>query len=516
MVIKSSKQREPQQVQFVLKGGLNYAQTPITLKDDEMRIGTNFIYDPDTEFPITRPGTSCKTLLKCDGVSPIIALYYYEKTVSVAYLVAACNGNLYRLSGASLDAWTLIGVLNDTTTVPSFLTFNSKLLIADGGSAIRLWDGTTYSTISDSPAASALSTIKNRVVANHVGELDSVYMSSPKDAETPYSAPSTGAWNTAGTAIGLKAGYGDTLAVNGFGMLGDDLIVFKKGDTAKRIYRVNVSDATPANWYVADLSENNCAQNHQSIVNAWNNVFFVDTNGFKSIKGVDVYGDLQIDATGRRINTVLTSQSTCDFMQYIPSYNAIWMGLGQRIYCYTERMEEGKVIPAFTDLTFKQGRIRDVCQAGSYVYLAGHDGFLYRMNEGIATDATSASTSVAFTSTIRTKTLAYGGDMVLRKLQWYLRPKIDGAAVIKAYTDDETSVALKTITLRNAGVYVYDATGYLADANEFLYDEGSPTWVETARGRVRNIQMAFELLVTSGRVGVEWVRAEVALLEGGE
>ena len=510
MAKKASKNENIHQVQMVLKGGLNYAQTPITLKDDELRIATNFIYDPDTEFPITRPGTSCQTLLVCDATNPILALYYYEKTVSVAYLIGVCNGNLYYLSGASLDAWTLIGALNDTTTVPSFITFNSKLLIADGGADIKRWDGTTYDTIASSPQASVLSIIANRAVCNATDELDSVYLSAPNDAE------SADAWNTAVSAIGLKAGYGDTLAVNGFGVFGDDLIVSKKGATAKRLYRINTADTTPGNWYVKEVSQNNAAQNHQSISSAWNNVFFVDTNGFKSVKGVDVYGDLQVDAIGRRVNTVLSSQSSCDFMQYIPAYNAIWFGLGQRIFCYTERMEEGEPTPAFTDLTFKQGRIRDVCQAGTTIYLAGNDGFLYTMQEGLATDATDASTTISFPSSIRTKTLAFGGDLLLRKLQWYLRPKIAGAAVMKAYTDDENNVSLKTITLRTAGTYLADATGYLADAGEFLYDEGSPTWVETARDRVRNTQIAFGLLVTSGRVGIEWVRAEVALLQGGE
>ncbi len=192
------------------------------------------------------------------------------------------------------------------------------------------------------------------------------------------------------------------------------------------------------------------------------------------------------------------------------------MGIGGRVYCYTERIEKGETAPAFTVLSFSQGRIRDICQAGTTVYLAGHDGFLYYMNEAVSTDATSASTTVNFASTIRTKTIAPGGDIVLRKLQWYLRPKLAGVAVLKVYTDDETNVTVKTITLRAAGTYLYDATGYLYDANEFLYDEGSPTWVETARSRARSTQMAFELLATSGRVGIEWVKAEVALIEGGE
>jgi hypothetical protein len=519
MAFRSSKHKDVQPITMVLNGGLNYAQTPSNLADNELRAANNMIYDPATDFLITRPGTTCQTAAKCDGATPILAIYYYEKSATVAYLVAACNGHLYYLSGATLNAWTEIAALNDTTTVPSFVTFNSKLLVADGGTNIKSWDGTTYAALADSPNATALAVIKNRVVANHIGEPDSVYFSSVKDAE------STHAWHTDGadasTGVGLKAGYGDLLVVNAFGVFGDDLMVFKKGTAQKKTMRVNVSDATTSNWYVQDVSDGNATQNAQSVAGAWNNIFFVDANGFKSIKGVADYGDLQVDSIGRKVNNLFTSQTACDFMYYIPAYNAIWFGMGDRVFCYTERgittsEGVGAVTPAFTDILFKQGRIRSICQAGSTVYLAAHDGFLYKLDESKATDATSASTTAAYSSTVKTKTLTFGGDGILKKLQWYFRPKASGVAVLKVYTNEITGTSLKSITLLNEGTYLYDATGYLAVATGYLYDDGASAWVETSRNRIRATQMAFEILATSGRVGVEWIKAEIALVEGGD
>jgi hypothetical protein len=507
MAKKGAKHDTVKTVTLALTGGLNYAQTPITLEDTEIRLGTNFIYDPDTEYPVTRPGTDCQTAAVCDGANPLLVIYYYEKTVSVSYLVAACNGNLYYLSGASLDGWTFIGALNDAVTVPSFLTFNSKLLIADGGSEIKTWDGLTYGTLAGSPAASALATINNRVVANAVDELDSVYMSKTSDETN---------WDTAGSAVGLKAGFGDTLSVIAFGVFGNDLFVFKKGQSARRIYRVNLEDSDPTSWYVRIVSENNCALNNNSVVEAWDNVFFVDSTGFKSIEGTDVYGDLATDPIGRRVNTLFPWSVSCDFMSYIPLYDSIWFGVGQRVFSYTKRGSGDDKKKAFTDLLFRQGRIRDVCQAGSVVYLAGEDGFLYIMNEGVATDAINATETENFPSTLRTKTLSPGGDLVLRKLQWYLRPKLAGVASFNVYIDDNTGIQVGTVTLRDSGAALYDATGDLYDATGYLYDEGSPTWVETIRNRIRSTQLAFEIVVSSGRVGIDWVRAEMAVLEGGE
>jgi hypothetical protein len=507
MAKKSSKHEDVQPVKMILDGGLNYSSTPANLADNELRRAHNFIYDPSTNFLVTRPGTTCKTLLKCDSTTPITNIYYYEKSSTVAYLVASCNGELYYLSGAGLDAWTSIGLLHDATTIPSFITFNAKLIIADGGSTLRSWDGTTYATIATSPDADALATIGNRIVANSVSEPDSVYLSKTKD-ETD--------WNVSGSAVGIKAGYGDNMSVKAFGVFNNDLMIFKKGESSKYVYRLNVEDATPANWQVALQSPNNTAQNAQATAEAWNNIFFVDSNGFKSIKGVDVYGDLQVDPMGKKINSIFTAGNNCDFMTYIPLYNTVWFGMGDRVFCYTERQnEEGQTEPAFTELAFQQGRIRAVCQAGDTVYLAGHNGYLYKLTEIGSTDETAPTVTSSYVSALRTKTLVFGGDGILKKLQWYLRPKAEGTAKLYVYKDEESEVKVKDITLTQAGDYLFDATGDLNDATGYLYDDGYYAWTETSRARLRNTQMAFEIYVTSGRVGVEWVRADIAMVEGG-
>lgn len=507
MAIKSSKHQNVQQVTMVLNGGLNYAQSSANISDNELKRAMNFIYDPATDFLMTRPGTSCQTTTALPN--PILNGYYYEKSSSVAYHVCASGGKLYKVTGAGLDTYTEIGSLTDDETVPSFLTFNNKLLIADGGSAIRTWDGTTYTTISGSPKASVLSMIKNRVVCNAVDELDSVYLSAPNDESV---------WNTSTTAVGLKAGFGDTLAVNAFAVFGDDLIISKLGDREKRIYRVNVSDSTTSSWYVQDLSQNNASQNSHTMLAAWNNVYFVDSNGFKSIKGINEYGDLQVDAIGRKVNTLFTSWYACNGVFYLPSYNAIWFNLGNRVFAYTERYssEMGRNIPAFTDMEFKWGQCTSIYEAGDTVFLTGHDGLLHKIDELLDTDEVTPGVTQHYLSSARTRTLTYVYDGILRKLQWYLKPKAAGSGNLYICTDEDTKVRCGTFDSVSEGTYLYDATGYLDDATEDLYDTGTVSWVETTRDRVRSDEMAFELELTEGRVGVEWCKAEIAILEGGD
>jgi len=456
---------------------------------------------------MSRPGTSCQTATALGD--PILKGYYYVKDANTAYHICAAGGKLYYLSGAGLDAWTEIGDLADSTTTPSFITFNSKLLIADGGADIKYWDGSIFGTITSSPQATALAVIKNRVVANATDEPDSVYLSKTNDETN---------WDTSGSAVGLKAGFGDMLSVNAFGVYGDDLIISKVGANSKRLYRLNVADATTTNWYVASLSENNSSQNANTMISAWNNVFFVDSNGFKSIKGVTQYGDLQIDLVGRKINTVLAQTNICDGMAYIPTYNAIWFNIGDRVFCYTERYsaEAGTAIPAFTDINFAWNRCTSIYEANDIVYLTGYDGYLHRLDESLATDETDPSTAVSYISAVRTKTFTFFTDAILRKIQAYLRPKAVGAGHIQVCYAENDKVILKSFLTTAEGEYLYDATGYLNDATGYLYDTGTSPWVEATRQRYRNYEMAFEVELTSGRVGVEWIKAEIASLEGGE
>lgn len=496
---RDTKNENPQFLEIRVDGGLDYSNSPTNIKDNELKRALNWMYDVSSDVLTTRPGTDCVTAAAL--ASPIRKLYYYEKNSSTAYLVCASGSKLYYFDGT--DAWTEIGSLTDATTVPSFLTFNTKLLIADGGNDIRTWDGSTYTTIANSPKATCLAEIKGRVVANATDEPDSVYLSKPEDEST---------WDTSGDALGLKAGFGDMLAVNGFAVHGDDLIVFKMSDTSKvkRIYRVNTSDTTASNWVCTSLSVNNGTQNANSIVCAFNNVFFVDQNGFKSLKNVVEYGDMQVDETGAKINQAL-SLLTCDEVNFIPYYNAVFIGAGDRNFVYSQKEGVGR----FTDIIFNWGRCMSFCQVGNTVYLAGHNGYLYKFDDALATDETEPSTTSSYANYMRTKTFSYMGDVLIKKTFLFCIPVIVGTGNLYVTNYSGNDTVIKSFTVVDYEMLA-DATGYLHDATGYLADAGGNPWIEVSRNKVRGKDFAFEIRMPTGRVGIEKIQSEIVVLEGGE
>lgn len=204
-------------------------------------------------------------------------------------------------------------------------------------------------------------------------------------------------------------------------------------------------------------------------------------------------------------------------MAYLPAYNTIWFGIADRVFCYTERRDPqtGESVPAFTEMVFQWGRCTSFYQAGDMVYLTGYNGYLYKLDESLATDEKTPAVTQSYLSTVKGKTFSFGGDGILRKLQFYVTPKKAGTGIISVHTDASTSVTLKTFSIAGEGQFLYDATGYLAAATEILYDLGASPVIETSRNRVRSDEMAFQLELTTGRCGVEWCKADIAIVEGG-
>lgn len=155
-------------------------------------------------------------------------------------------------------------------------------------------------------------------------------------------------------------------------------------------------------------------------------------------------------------------------------------------------------------------------EADDVVYLTGYNGYLYKLDEELDTDETEPGVTSSYISTVRGKTLSFFADAVLRKLQFYLKPKKAGSAILYVCKTESDKVLLKSFTFYGEGDYVYDATGYLDDATGYIYDTGTAPWTEMTRNRFRGKEMAFEVELSSGRCGIEWCKAEIAMLEGGE
>jgi hypothetical protein len=484
-------------------GGLNYSESPTKIADNELCRALNFIYNSQSGLPEVRPGTACMTATPLGA--PILKIYYYEKSTADKWLVCASGGKLYKLVS---DAWVEIGNLNDSTTVPSFQTFNTHLLIADGGTNIKKWDGTTLGSLSDGLSATAIAEVGGRVVINSKSDPDLVTFSGMED-ETQ--------WDTAdltNPAIGLRAGFGDNMIVNGFSVFNADLLISKRGDSEKRFYRINTS-GVPTAWTVEKLTSNNASQNAHTLVSAFNNVFFVDNNGFKSIKGVTEYGDLQIDMVGAKVNTQF-ALSVCDEVSYLPMFTAIWFLIIDRVYAYHRIYDaDGNLKHAFTDMQFKQGRITSVLQAGNTVYMAGYNGYLYKIDDSRTTDETAPNVNVTFPSLIVSKRFSFFGGGILRKTSVELKALEvtgDTSVYLRANTAEVDGALLKTISILSGAQGLDTATGDLADATLLLGDMSGSAWIETCSNRVRGTSIQFQMDSQSGRFGLEGLQAEVALV----
>jgi hypothetical protein len=503
---RSSKQVGVSETTLTLTGGLNYSQTPSNIADNELTRAYNFIYDPNTDKLVTRPGTTITSTGVFGGAitGGIRRGYYYRKNSTTAYHVAAGNDKLYYLSSGS---WVEIGSIASGST-PDFITFNGKLLVADGGTGIKTWDGTTYTAIATSPNADALGVIGNRVVANHVGEYDSVYLSKVNDESN---------WDTTGSAVGLKAGYGDLLRVNAFAASQDDLVISKVSAHKKMFYRLNTASNEPAGWSCVPMSGNNGAANNRSMLSAYNSIFFMDTNGFKSVAGTTRYGDLEIDPTGRKINSLFTTSAVINGLYFTPSYNAVWGCLNDNVICYSERLINGSFVPAFTTLYFNFGRVTSMYEANNVVYLTANNGRLYQLEETLSTDPTGSFSTANFISRVRTKLFTFPTDALLRRTKYSIKPILDyKVTVYSAKNDTEKTWIGEFSSTAGEQEYVYDANGYLNDATEYLNTTSNESIQYTNRNRTRDYQLGLEFECTKGRIGIDWAAIEFASLEGGE
>ena len=500
---KASKQANVQTLSLKFDGGLNYADAPANIDDNELTGALNIIYN-QMGVPETRPGTTVLTTVTPTGTadSPLVKGYYYEKSSTTAYHIGICESTIYSKNGTG---WTTVGSLAVTDAIPSMITYNSKLIIADGGTNLMSWDGTTFSaTLTDGLSADAITSIKGRIVANSTTSPDLVTLSGLND-ETM--------WDTAdetNPALAFRAGFGDNMSVVGFEVFGDDLLIFKRGESEKKVYRLNTSDPTVTNWYVAEQTSNNSMQNAHCSVAAFNNIYFVDDDGFKSLKGVTEYGDLQVDFTGAKINRYFNNanNATCDEVTFIPKYNSVWFLTRDQAICFF-LLKNGKT--AFTNLQFKCGRIRSVYQADNTVYLCGDDGYLYKLDDSVSTDAV-ISTTTEFHSLLTSKQFSFTSQGVLRKTQIYLSPIKAGAALLTLATDTTGSIPLKTITLGGDGILINDMTEEIDTYTDTIYELGDAAAFELSYNRARGRSMQFSFSTSSGRVGLEGIKAEIALV----
>ena len=572
MAFKSAKHRSVASVNLAFDGGLNLFDSPTAISDNQLTMAVNVLYGAGEAILSTRTGLNC-VASPITGLG-ITKLHYYVKDSTHSWIIASMtNGNLYYLD-EDTNSWVYIADMSSSAITPSILTFNGRLMVADGSSCLHYWHGryattsatshaigtgamtfvlaadiawqtgepvtirhdsinylvgevTTYTPatktlvvdvtessgagtytawtvdgyipITGSPQATALAQIGNRLVCNSAQDLDGVYLSNVEDEEE---------WNTGNGALFFRAGYRDALVVNGFAVFGSDLIIFKGGAAGKAIYRLNIASSSASDWYVIPLSQNLTATSAHAIEFVGNNVLFGSDQGIMDISGVQQYGDLQVSSVGKYVNPHLNGKQIAE-LRYLPSKGIMlaFVAGDYRILAYHAHNS------AWTMLDFQQMFLSTACDAGGTIYLAGQNGYLYRLSTLEDQDETAPSVYADYSGVIRTKLFSFDGEVIIRKSRLYYEALTDGEGEFGFVGRDGIDVTpLLTWTPQAGASLLYDATGYL-DAATMKLGAQSVDY-KVSRARARDQAISFQIKTTSGRVKLRQATVELASVNG--
>lgn len=470
--------------------GVDKSASAANISDKALSRGYNVYYDPGTSKLSTRPGFKCATTTALPA--GIDALYHFGGMAgaeSFSCLMCVSAGKLYKLNGL---AWDEVATLESST--PQMVAFNSKLIIADGGTGLKAYDGTSVTVLAGSPTKpTAVKEVSNRLVANSADMPDYFFLSAAENHDK---------WAAADGGFKIPAGYGDGLKVNGFAVLHNKLVVSKSSSDEKRLYGVNMAGATSA-WATTLLSAENAALGPHAIKSLGNAVFYVDTDGFSRLAPTDAYGDVAVDnevgfmmaSDFRRFSKNADNVS----LTWVPSLGAlacIWSGGGlKELHIFNPRH-------GFTEWETADFKgINCVCELGGKIYLGGESGYLYEMHTA-GTDEVTPGDMRDLWGVVRFKLFESGRGKDLF-LEMGTKVNVDyitsGSYNLEVYAGNaENKVILqnfKTVS-GSAQQELYDADTSVIDATYGL--DSSTTGQDVCRQKFRGQGLMFQIRTHSG------------------
>lgn len=274
-------------------GGMNTAQPPEQIADNEAELIMNYEYDYNRLR--TRGGTSAPLV----SVDDSIKSFYYDAATEAYLLFGAgtdkVKGNIY-LTYIGEPA-TLVGQLTGNER-PVCCKFDGCIYIASGDK-LQYFDYEQLFTVESSKLCDNVFERFGRLVTTHRGD-DNLYYSATGDAK------SKDAWtdnsNDDSSSKWLEVGYKDDGDIITCKPMANDLLVFK---TNGRIY--SVSGEYPA-WNVSQVGEKSYAEDIQkSIEIVGDSVAFITRNGIRSVDTVQTYGNFTMNEIGYKFNKSLTA-----------------------------------------------------------------------------------------------------------------------------------------------------------------------------------------------------------------
>ena len=499
---------------FSPEGGLNLSQPPHAIAENELVSAYNYYFAPETGVLTTRPPFRCYSSnpVPGTGAKGILNIHAFQEFL----ICSSEDGNLYaydlRIGEATFQTFIL---LRPIANAGIFLNFNKSLLWVDG-TGLYKWDGVTttiaITTLLDSASTpaitpTALAEVNSRVIINNTtdapGEKDAVYLSAPEDETS---------WNTGGsgaTAVGLRAGYGDGMEVNGLAVLGKDVIISKTGLGKRFMYRVNI-DGPATGWTVYNLAADTSANNPLHITAVPNNILYLNQDHeLRGIAGIQEYGDLRMSNAGEKINPALVSFVNDGFapsmIRYMPSLDvllAIFDGRFGVFHYATGRFS--------TMDSLEMGiRLMSACEYDGEPCFGGDNGHIYHFSNSGSQDEGLPGVYTDFTSRLKSKTHRLPGEVLIKRSHLSINHVAEGEGRFEI-----NGTVVKRFGIMAPGWYLFDALSFLADATMELYTAGTTSQVLSIKNKVRKKDFYFEVISTRGRLAVYYIDAVMSAVIG--
>ena len=498
MAFRSSKHRQvvPEHINPI--GGLRLDVPPQSIATEELTVAHNMMYMPGHNTLSTRP--AFRSLANTPLNAELKNMIAFEGELYISTSIY----RIYRFNLSS-QGYTFVSNTNSGSAV-AFLVFNNKLLWVDG-SGIYSWDGSTKATLTTAIKPTAISEILSRVVVNDTLDPDAVYFSGPED-ETD--------WDTsAGAAVGIRAGYGDGMAVNALAVLGQDVLVSKVGLGKRFIYRCNTAGVMPEQWQTMKLVSDTAAIGPLLFAPTPNDVLYINEDyQLRALSGITQYGDIRSANAGEKINPAL-SQLKLDgkapsLMRYLPSLDAM-AGIfsGTVGLYYPEKMRFTMI-----DLLESGSKILCCCDMNNEPFWGSDTGQIYQFSESQGDDSTSFNSAVPIGGKMRTKLYHIQGDVIIRRVDLGITSLAKGHGIFEIVRPSQPDIILFEFDLEKEADLLYSANGLLNDANDFLYEGGAKSEIIMRKNRARVQDFYFQVRTISGRMAINSIDVTMAIVNG--
>jgi len=452
-----NKNSNLQSANITFEGGINVSEPSTNIMDNELQECVNLYYANLEKYLTTRMGIKRIDVPTLN--TKIEKLYEYNKNEIDSYLVAVSEGKLYYLKSTVVDlvetlSWQQITTLENSTILPSLITYNGNLIIADRGPHLRSWNGTTTTSLSASPPyVTIIEEINGRIVCNSeaTGELDAVYFSAPYNSNE---------WNTNNGAVGLRVGYGQGRRVTGIGVIANDVIVFKENGMT---YRVSCQ-GNVSSWYISKLFSTNSCDNQETIETVGNDLVFGSASGINSVQTVQEYGDLKMNHLGMKVSSMLNGKRI---------QQATWSTTYGVLFLVIEGSNSILVfhphLGSYT--TFDFGfKVNTICNGMKETYFGDNTGKIYK-STNLSRDELSTGVFTDIHSRMKTKTFLSSESFELVKSRLFLEQIDYTKGYISVFDRTDTEETVLFDWLPNYAGYVYDANYYVYDADMYLYGD---------------------------------------------